>query len=187
MSKGTTKKSIKTIKPTFEKKTKKPLKHFSPRIIICFIQNYTLFLSNRYKKWQFHVYFIYLKQFKYFICSCQLNIWYGKHHLPPILNWFLIYDLGKEACFSRTTDCPGLTLPPGTVLQSIISNSLSSQLDLTSDAWRFDIEQTMCGYQWTTRPAEDARRTEKLWTTHWTTAHWRRRRSSNGTMKYVNC
>ena len=49
------------------------------------------------------------------ICSCQLNIWHGRHRLPPILNWFLNLGLDKEACFSRTTDCPGLTLPPGTV------------------------------------------------------------------------
>ena len=49
------------------------------------------------------------------ICSCQLNNWHVRHRLTPILNWFLILGLDKEACFSQTTDCPGFTLPPGTV------------------------------------------------------------------------
>ena len=73
------------------------------------------------------------------ICSCQLNIWHGRHRLPPILNWFLIQGLGKKACFSRTTDCPGLTLPPGTV-QSTILNSIPPQLDLNRDPWSWNVE-----------------------------------------------
>ena len=51
------------------------------------------------------------------ICSCQLNIWHVGHCLAPILNCFLILGSGKEACFSRSTDRPGPTLPPGSVHQ----------------------------------------------------------------------
>ena len=49
------------------------------------------------------------------ICSCQLNICHVGNCLAPILNCFLILGSDEEACFSRSTDCPGPTLPPGTV------------------------------------------------------------------------
>ena len=61
------------------------------------------------------------------ICSCQLNIWHAGHCLAPILNWFLTSGLDNGACSSPTTDCPGLTLPPGTVHSPIWTSAKQPQ------------------------------------------------------------
>ena len=47
------------------------------------------------------------------ICSYQLNIWYGPHWGPTILNWFLNWGEDPGACFDFSTGRPGLAVPPG--------------------------------------------------------------------------
>ena len=54
------------------------------------------------------------------ICSCQLDIWHAGHCPASISNWSLDPGLDKDACISRSTDCPSLTLPLGTVQFTII-------------------------------------------------------------------
>ena len=65
------------------------------------------------------------------ICSYQLNIWYGPHWGPSILNWFL--NLGEDAgaCSDFSTGWPGLAVPPGTAHSPSwgeISNNVNSPL-----------------------------------------------------------
>ena len=62
------------------------------------------------------------------ICSYQLNIWYGGHVPPSILNLFLSGDRVPGACSGSVTGWPGIAVPPGsahfpTKLQRCVSVS----------------------------------------------------------------
>ena len=47
------------------------------------------------------------------ICSYQLNIWYGPHWGPSILNWFLQLREVTGACSVLPAGSPGLAVLPG--------------------------------------------------------------------------
>ena len=69
------------------------------------------------------------------ICSYQLNIWYGPHWGPSILNWFLQLGEDAGACSDFSTGWPGLAVPPGAAhsphrgkWKPILSNKPNKQL-----------------------------------------------------------
>ena len=47
------------------------------------------------------------------ICTYQVNIWYGRHVPPSILNWLNWRGWGSGAWSGPVTGWPGIAVPPG--------------------------------------------------------------------------